>query len=66
MSSDQSFGDEKTIGPESKSGGHTYALTPGDLFGQYRVIRELGAGGMGEVYEVEHQVRKPGSDHRFF
>ena len=29
-------------------------LSPGDSFGDYKVIRLLGKGGMGAVYEVEH------------
>ena len=29
-------------------------LKPGLVIGSYRVIRQLGAGGMGAVYEVEH------------
>jgi tRNA A-37 threonylcarbamoyl transferase component Bud32 len=32
-----------------------YLLKAGDQLGVYRVIRPLGAGGMGEVYLVEHQ-----------
>ena len=31
-------------------------LRPDSLFGQYRIIRLLGRGGMGEVYAVEHET----------
>lgn len=31
-------------------------LTPDTPFGQHRIIRLLGCGGMGEVYEVEHEL----------
>lgn len=33
---------------------HAYALKAGRQLGPYRVVRPLGAGGMGEVYLVEH------------
>jgi len=31
-------------------------LQPGSDFGQHRIVRLLGRGGMGEVYEVEHEL----------
>jgi formylglycine-generating enzyme required for sulfatase activity/tRNA A-37 threonylcarbamoyl transferase component Bud32 len=50
----KSFGDEKTrvIPAEER----LYSLKPREVLGQYKVIRALGKGGMGEVYEVEHEV----------
>jgi serine/threonine protein kinase len=51
---DKSIGDMRTMGGAPERGGYT--LSPGDTLGQYKIIRPLGRGGMGEVYEVEHTV----------
>ena len=44
----------------------TNSLQPGSDFGQHRIVRLLGQGAMGEVYEVEHepprQCRSPNQE----
>lgn len=45
----------KTMMPSDDSTS-SFILKPNVIIGQYRIICMLGRGGMGEVYEVEHQV----------
>ena len=33
---------------------HGRTMNRGETFGNYRIVRRIGVGGMGEVYEVEH------------
>ncbi len=54
MPDDPSIGDAKTMAGERAR--HVFGLREGDRLGEYRVIRPLGAGGMGEVYLARHEL----------
>ena len=56
MDVDRSIGDDATRPLQVKSGEVPSTLKPGEIIGQYKIQKLLGRGGMGEVYEVEHQV----------
>ncbi len=56
---DDSIGDMKTLvreGVSSSSGQENDALRAGQILGQYKVLKLVGRGGMGQVYLVKHEI----------
>jgi serine/threonine protein kinase len=54
MAIENSIGELDTIGGEGHPAEGSASLMPGDVLAEYKVLRMLGVGGMGEVYEVVH------------
>ncbi len=52
---DKSIGDEQTVGG---AGTGEYTLSDGQVLGQYRILKRLGKGGMGEVYLAENTMMR--------
>ena len=54
MNKNLSIGEMNTISGDSAASQNMQLLFAGDIIGGYKVIKQLGAGGMGEVYLVEN------------